>query len=507
MKNVLPLSDNEFDLFQRLLIEECGFYFDKDKLHALNPALWERLQKKKMNSYLEYYNYLRFYPDRDSEFKKLYNLITIGETYFFRSTPHFEVLRNHVLPEIIKRKECLKNKFLRIWSSGCSRGDEAYSLAIALVESLPFYKEWEISILGTDINEGVLEQAKKGIYNKRDISHLSSEYLNKYFVFKDDKYILDEKIKSMVKFEYHNLVKDPFTMEEMQNLDIIFCRNVTIYFDLNTTRLVIDKFYNCLSDEGYLFIGHAESLWQITDKFKVVEFPQTFIYKKSILPVAEDAPAPFMEIPEINIKDYIPVCETALEELPLFTSSETYAAEEIEKDIEAYTRKEIETEYKEALELFNKNRYHEALVLLDKVISKDKNFIHAYFVKATIFANQGKYEDAIKELKKLIEIDNLYLDSYYLLGVLLYKNGDFINAETQFRKVIYINPGIVITYFDLGNIYLYQKKYSKAVREFNNAVRLLEKMPAEEHIRFCEDFTAEFLLRICKNRILKLKTL
>ena len=153
-----------------------------------------------------------------------------------------------------------------------------------MMEVLPSYKEWSISILGTDINRNGLACAKEAIYGEKDIGHLPKEYLDKYFKVQGSTYLLHSDVRELVQFEYHNLVKDPYIDERMQNTDLIFCRNVTIYFNGQTTQRVIENFYNCLAEEGYLFLGHTETLWQITNKFERVEFPQTFIYKKRLSP-------------------------------------------------------------------------------------------------------------------------------------------------------------------------------------------------------------------------------
>ncbi|MBU0709703.1 MAG: tetratricopeptide repeat protein [Candidatus Omnitrophica bacterium] len=488
MINVLPLSENEFSLFQRFLSEESGLYFDKDRNLSLCLALWERLQRRGYESYQEYYNLLKFHPEGKLEIRELLDLVTIGETYFFRNSPQLEVLMQHVLPEIIEKKTNSGDKSIWVWSAGCSRGAEPYSIAIAIIEALPNYEDWNISILGTDINRNALLEAREAIYSKRDVSHLSQYYIDKYFNARGTKYILDDIVKKLVRFNDHNLSRGQFSQDGMQNLDIIFCRNVTIYFDLQTTKRVIANFYNCLRQGGYLFLGHAETLWQINDKFETVEFPQTFIYKKVLYSVEEEAIKPFMGVPEINFADFAPIKNEKIE--PLEVTAEPPAV-----------KVEIEPLYKEATKLLNEKRYEQALSLFDKVIAEDKNHIRAYFAKATILANQAKYKEAIDTLGKIIEVDNLYIEAYYLLGVLMNKIGDFKEAERQFRKVIYSGPEIALTYFNLGNMYLYQKKFSKASREFNTTIRLLEKRSRDEEIRFCEDITVDFLLRACRNHL------
>jgi len=507
MKNILPLSEDDFSIFQGLLIEETGLSFDRDRGQSLHIALWERMQNRGYDSYREYYNLIKFHPEGRLEIHELVDLITIGETYFFRNKPQFEALMKFVLPEVIQRKIYSPDRSIRIWSAGCSRGDEPYSIAIAIMEVLPYYEDWDIAILGTDINRNVLAHGKEAIYGQRDIEHLPKDYLGKYFKVRRSHYILDDRVRSLARFEYHNLARDPFTKEGMQNLDIIFCRNVTIYFDYQTTKRVVDGLYNCLTRDGYLFLGHAETLWQIANKFETVEFPQTFLYKKAHIPVEDEVMKPFIGVPEFTTEEFAPIKEGLLEEVfPKETKPELEEKvdliEEMEKPPAA--SEEIESLYRDASILFEKKNYQEALSLSEGIIAQDKSHMSAHLIKATILANQAKYEDAVGTLSKIIEMDNLNVDAYYLLGVLSYKTNDLQAAETQFKKAIYIDPDIVLAYFNLGNIYLYQGKLSKAAREFNNAIRLLEKRPKDEQVRFCEDFTVEFLLRACKNNLLEI---
>jgi len=487
MKDILPLSSDDFGLFQKLLIETSGLHFDEGRSQSLHLALWQRLQHRGYDSYREYYNLLKFHPEGRLEIRELFDLITIGETYFFRNKAQFDVLMRFVLPEIIQRKVDSGEKCIRAWSAGCSRGDEAYSIALALMEVLPSSEEWGISILGTDINRRGLACSEEAIYGEKDIGHLPKEYMEKYFKIRGSTYPLRDDVKELVRFEYHNLARDPCIHEKMQRVDIIFCRNVIIYFDSQTTQRVIENFYNCLAQDGYLFLGHTETLLQITNKFERVEFPQTFIYKKRLSPVQEHAMKPFMAVPEINIENLLSVKETGIEE--------RFSPQELRFGLQGKP---------EPFEQVDKPSDVAFLSLPDNMVAQDKKRIRTCLAKASILANEAKYKEATDILGKIIEADNLSVEAYYLLGVLSYKSGDLKEAETQFRKVIYVTPDSVLAYFNLGNMYLYQRKLSEAAREFKNAIRLLEKRPKDEQVRFCEDFTVEFLLRACRSTLVQI---
>jgi len=501
MKDILPLSPDDFSLFQKLLIETSGLRFDEGRTQSLHHALWQRLQHRGYDSYREYYNLLKFHPEGRLEIRELFDLITIGETYFFRNKAQFDVLMRFVLPEIIQRKLDSGEKCIRAWSAGCSRGDEAYSIAIAMFEVFPSFEEWRGSVLGTDINRKGLACSEDAVYGEKDIGHLPKEYVDKYFMRQGSTYNLREDVKALVEFEYHNLATDPCLQEKMQNVDILFCRNVIIYFDPETTQRVIENFYNCLAQDGYLFLGHTETLWQITNRFERVEFPQTFIYKKRLGLVQEDVMKPFMAVPEISIENL------ALSAGPVraFEPEAKYKASgsALRRQPEPFVPQPAEQVEDPAPHVNNPSDVP-FLSLPDYTAAQDKGDILASLANATTLANEAKYKEAADILGKIVEADNLSVEAYYLLGVLSYKSGNLKEAETQFRNVIYVSPDSVLAYFNLGNMYLYQRRLRDAAREFKNAVRLLEKRPKDEQVRFCEDFTVEFLLRACRNTLVQI---
>ncbi|MFB3885944.1 MAG: CheR family methyltransferase [Thermodesulfobacteriota bacterium] len=485
MKNILPLSEEDFGLFQELLMEKSGLQFEKSRGESLHFALWQRLQHRGYQSYREYYDRLRFHPEGRLELRELLDLITVGETYFFRNKPQFDVLMKFVLPEILQRKGTSREKDLRIWSAGCSRGDEAYSLAIAVLEVMPPDREWGISILGTDINRNGLACAKEGIYGEKGIAHLPQEYLDKYFEDRGAAYHIHTNVKDMVQFDYHNLASDPFLLEGMQRIDILFCRNVLIYFNAQTRGRVLENLYNCLAHEGYLFLGHSETLWQIPHRFERVEFPQAFLYRKGIHPLEKGTVPRPQVLPEMELE---PVAATGTDSgKGIFSQERGLKLQEEPKPLEPAE--------KPSEPLFSPPH---------SLTAQDENSLSPYLMKATRLANEAKYEEAADILAKIVETDNLSAKAYYLLGALSYKLGHLERAETFFRKVLYVDPESVLAYFNLGRMYSCQQKFREAAREFRTAVRLLEKKPIRDQVSRYEDITVEFLLRACRNNLVEI---
>nr|WP_281416910.1 protein-glutamate O-methyltransferase CheR [Geoanaerobacter pelophilus] len=213
--------------------------------------------------------------------KKLLDEITTNETCFFRNLPQLSALENKLLPEVVETKGKIGFRKLRIWSAASSSGEEAYTMAMILLEKRnSLLKDWIIEIIGTDINETVLAQAREGIYNAYSVRNTPDFYLKKYFKQESpEKYILSPEVKRLVTFNHLNLYEDT-KMIFMKSFDFIFCANVLIYFDTASKSKVVQHFYNNLQPYGYFFVGQSESLHGVNDNFKTVHFPGGFAYKK-----------------------------------------------------------------------------------------------------------------------------------------------------------------------------------------------------------------------------------
>jgi chemotaxis protein methyltransferase CheR len=279
-ENNLKLSDFVFDDFRKLIYDNCGIYFQDNKKYLLANRLLKRINFLGINSYEEYYEYLKFKSSGSQEKKYLFEAITINETYFFRNQAQLDALVINIIPELMKSKAKSGKQKLRIWSAASSSGEEAYSIAIIINDLLkPKYPMLEVEIIGTDIDHSVIETAKSGIYKEYSIRNIPAYYLKKYFKNYDNNYELIPSIKDMAVFKNLNLINDS-EMRAMSNFDIIFCANVLIYFDLKAKIKVINHLYNSLSKGGYLFIGYAETLHMISKAFSIINYPKTIVYKK-----------------------------------------------------------------------------------------------------------------------------------------------------------------------------------------------------------------------------------
>jgi chemotaxis protein methyltransferase CheR len=277
----MKISDKDFEILRDFIYNVCGMYFSASKKYFLESRLSKRMEANGIKSATEYHKFLASGLKGSEELKKLLNEVTTNETYFFRNPSQLKALENQILPEVIAAKSKIGFRKLRIWSAGSSSGEEAYTLAMMLLEKRDILlKDWIIEIVGTDINLEVLNQAKEGIYNAYSVRNVPDYYKKKYFKQEfADRHVLSADVKKLVNFSMVNLYDDN-KMVFMKTFDFVFCANVLIYFDTASKSKVVQHFYNNLQPYGYFFVGQSESLHGVSDKFKTVHFPGGFAYKK-----------------------------------------------------------------------------------------------------------------------------------------------------------------------------------------------------------------------------------
>jgi chemotaxis protein methyltransferase CheR len=278
-------SSGGFDahLFQvrDLIYQSAGILQPDHRLEFLEKRCQKRMAAVGAESLRGYHDFLTKSVNRTTELTELLNEITIGETFFFRNLPQIDALRKVVLPTIVENKRRVPFSKLRVWSAGCSTGEEAYTLAILfLEESAGVLKNLKFEVLATDLNERSLEKARAGIYGDYATRNLSAYLQEKYFTPAGNLLAVKDSVKSIVEFSRVNLFDDA-RMMVMENMDVIFCCNVMIYFDGAARKKVVEHYYNNLLPKSYLFLGHSESLFGINDQFRLVHFPGTIAYYKS----------------------------------------------------------------------------------------------------------------------------------------------------------------------------------------------------------------------------------
>jgi chemotaxis protein methyltransferase CheR len=277
----IPMNSEEFRLLRDFVYQHCGLHFTEDSKYLLEKRLGKRLQQHRLKSFKDYYYLLRYGLQKEQELTEVIDVLTTNETYFFREEFQLKTFTNEILPEMRARKEMEGNKKLRIWSAGCSTGEEPYTIAMLLLD-MPEFNDWQIDIIGTDISQKVLQTARKGVYGSSSFRATDPAYLQRYFVETEGKFRVADRVKSLVTISHLNLFDTP-RVALLGKMDVVFCRNVIIYFDLAAKKRVIDSFYQRLRPEGFLLLGHSESLMNISNAFVLRHFVHDMVYQRPAL--------------------------------------------------------------------------------------------------------------------------------------------------------------------------------------------------------------------------------
>jgi chemotaxis protein methyltransferase CheR len=272
--------DPELVRIRDLIYQVAGIFHPDNKLRLLFDRCGRRMKELRTPTLREYYECLTTSPSRQTELVALLNEITIGETCFFRNQPQLDALHKIVIPKILSVKAKLPIRKLRIWSAGCSTGEEPYTLSmIMLEEAHGILRDWTVEILATDLNERSLSHAKNAVYGAYSTRNLTPHYSQKYFAPSGEQLQVKPNVRSSISFNRLNL-SDDSRMVFMKDVDVIFCCNVLIYFDLISKRRVIEHFFNNLLPHGHLFLGHSESLYGVNNDFRLVHLPGATAYIK-----------------------------------------------------------------------------------------------------------------------------------------------------------------------------------------------------------------------------------
>jgi len=275
------LADPAWIRIRDLIYQVSGIYQAENKFYLLVARATRRMKVVGARTPREYLDYLTARPNRDTEMRALLNEITIGETSLFRSMPQIEALRKVVIPSLAEAKKKLSYTKLRFWSAGCSTGEESYTLAMLLHEETQTnLKGWTFEIVATDLNDRSVAKAQEGIYNDYAVRNVPPDYMKKYFTKSESSFRVADCIRPFVTFSRLNM-QDDSKMLFMRGFDVIFCCNVLIYFDSKSKTRTIQHFYNALLPNGYFFLGQSESLFGISDKFRLVHFPGATAYWKA----------------------------------------------------------------------------------------------------------------------------------------------------------------------------------------------------------------------------------
>jgi chemotaxis protein methyltransferase CheR len=275
--STLTMNEDIFKQLRDFIYEKTGIYVPDNKKYFLENRLSRIVKEKNFRGYEDYLHFLNYSAQRH-DIARLFDAITTNETFFFREPQQFEVFSNNLVPQIIKENTQMGRKDIKIWSAACSTGEEPYTIAMILLEK-PELASTRKEIYASDISESVLMSARKAIYGNYSVRNIPPHYMAKYFKDSGGIYVLSDIVKSMVKFMSINLINEK-EVKQLKGIDVVFCRNVLIYFDDKAKKKAVSLIYDVLRPKGYLFVGTSESLHNITRSFRPTVINKVVIYQK-----------------------------------------------------------------------------------------------------------------------------------------------------------------------------------------------------------------------------------
>jgi chemotaxis protein methyltransferase CheR len=475
--SAMQLMPEQFSRLRDLLAAYSGVHLDTSRQRVLENGLARRLRAT--GDDLATYERRIQAPAGRAELRRLAELVLNHETMFFRNGPHMRALRDVLLPEIRRRKP--SGAPIRLWSAGCATGEEAYSLAITALETFGRLPAQPIEIWATDLSQPALEKAGAGFYRGRTLNNLTPDLLARYFQPYQDGYVVGDALRSLVRFETLNLL-EPFP-QDAQGMDVIFCQNVTIYFQLKTCQQLIARFYEALPIGGLLCLGFSETLWNVFDRFHSREVNGAYVYYKGAS-ISETQPAVEPRLPAARpstaqLKQ--PRSEARIGRCDRTAPSRVTrdAVRPFHDHADRNTQRGVSDEavLQRGRELLAAGRADEALESLRGIPPQAPHAPHALTLIARAHADRGDLDLAAAEIQRALEIDTLNEEAYLLLGILYGRQGQWQSAIQQLERARYLSPESALVSFHLAEAYRQARQSDKATREYRNTLRKLDAHP------------------------------
>lgn len=482
----LSLSFEDYVRFARLVKERFGLAFPDRRRTELEIGVRRAFAESTAANLDSYYQSLLDPLDGALELERLVNNLTIGETHFFRDAGQFDALANRVLPEIIERRRA--TRILRIWSAGCASGEEPYSIAMLLREMIPDLPAWNITILGTDINTRHLERARQGVYGEWAFREPRARVFRaRCFREENQGYRLDPELCKMVTFRALNLAEEGYPSYETNTMfmDLILCRNVTIYFPEEVTARVISRFYNALVDGGWLVVGHSEYAHNHYQRFHLHSFPDAILYQRTGEPQKPVPSVPNTAAAPGSFSDRQPGIAAA----PVSAGDGTFPGAwsgalngfppYAVRFAGAGTGPLAANAFELAQSMLSIGHVDRARDLLLRWLEAHPNHAPGCALLGKAFADLGNWPEAERWCQIALSLDPLNLEGYYILALVFQHQGKAEWAIETMKKVIYIHHDDALGHFSLANLFHQAGQRGMALKYLENARRILDKLPPD----------------------------
>lgn len=506
-----PLDEKNYLRFCELIQMRTGIRVGENRREILAQVLKQSLELVKCADLDQYFSCLQDARTDSEVWSDLIRKVTIGETYFFRDSDTVEALRCHILPDLIARHRT--DHTLRLWSAGCATGEEPYTLAILLRQILPDVDRWKILILATDINREAIYHAATARYRSWSFRETDLVTQSTYFTHDGDALMLEPAVRDMVTFGYHNLAEDsyPSPTNQTSDLDLILCRNVTIYLPSALIHDIANRFYQCLSNGGWLIVGPSETHIEIYRQFQMLNFHGAIVYQKAsgILPspsvgsTATTVPQPSLASESLAVSLRSSTYDTEVTEFPKSETSRTKPEINPQRGQNLHSKTELEAAEcgdlcRQGKALMKQHRYDEARQCFLTCLEKEPRSITAIHWMAWLEANASRLNEARKWAREALDQDPLRSEVHYTLALIHEVQGELQEAINRFKKVIYLDQNFILAHFGLFHLYQRTGNPIQAERHRTLAVHLASELASDTVLPGSDDLTAGQLLTMAQ---------
>jgi chemotaxis protein methyltransferase CheR len=485
-----------------LVRSRTGILVDRDRAQNLEKAVRERMQARKVGSVWEYLTILSAGAEGMREFDEIVPAFTIAETSFFRTEAHFRAVKSLIIPDFLRRKKRGIDK-IRVWSAGSSTGEEAYSLAMMFNEEVGDLYAWDFKVIATDINLDSLDRAREALYARKAVAKLSKDQIGKYFDVETRGYRVKPFLRDLVEFRRLNLHRPNLRVALGEQVDLILCENVIIYFDRSVLEALAEQFFTTLTMGGFLFLGYSESLYKVNHPLEDISFENTFFYRKRprgrVREHTREYPSSrFEERPSTTRRDRR--TSTVVRLRP----PEPKPAPVAEAPV---VIAEVKAPVSDPLEAIFKGEFEAALTLLAAEALERPAESEPRLLMAFVEARQGNHGKAQSILEEVLERHGLEAPVRYMEGLLLVAAEKFDDAVAAFRNALFLDMDHYPSHFGLGEVLARQGREGQAARHFENVLEILDRSAEEGRILTLDGVLAGArLATVCVNSIQALKT-
>jgi chemotaxis protein methyltransferase CheR len=443
------------DNVRGIINNQTGIVLSDERLLDLEIVLQSRLIKNRMTAE----EYLAFLKNNYDEIIILASNFTIQETSFYRNKAHFDRLKFKILPDLLEKKQMERTNEILILSAGCATGEEPYTLAM-IIYDLVHNNDWNVRIIGTDINADVLDFAKRGVYTKYKLRNIDSLYIDRFFtkVEKNTSVLfkLRPEIKNMIEFRQCNLIREPFELSDLHDVDLILCENVIIYFNHKSIQRLITNFYTILRDKGFLFLGYSETLNLVEHKFTLSWWQDSFAYQKNESIIHGEKRG-----------------------MPFYTDYKK--KRELPEELAGLYKKSYEEMIYLLIQNCDEKNIDNCILLLETLetstIKTDESF---YIIKAEYLLNRKKYIDAANACRKSISVNPYFIDAHIMLGYIYLEINMLESAEFELKTALYIDKTSILAWY----FYAYYNNQSGDIMKYNEYIQKAYKLYSDNNFKF-----------------------